>query len=95
MVRPEINKNDFQNKVSKNIVLKLSQEAAYILNTTAIALQVVPGQVQNSSGSGSAFRKSSGSGLTGFAFSSKVRVRVYRVSILKFGFSGLSGSGLK
>ena len=55
---------------------------------------LVPGQVQNSSGSGSAFGKSSGSGLIGFAFSSKVRVRVYRVSILKFGFSGLSGSGL-
>ena len=55
---------------------------------------LVPGRVENSSGSGSGFGKSSGSGLIGFAFSSKVRVRVYRVSFLKFGFSGLSGSGL-
>ena len=54
----------------------------------------MPGRVHNSSGSGSGFGKSSGSGFFGFAFSSKVWVRVYRVSILKFGFSGLSGSGL-
>ena len=54
----------------------------------------MPGRVQNSSGSGSAFGKSSGSGLIGFAFSSKVRVRVYRVSLLKFRFSGLSCLGL-
>ena len=52
---------------------------------------LVPGRVHNSSGSGSGFGKSSGSGLIGFAFSSKVRVRVYRVSFLEFGFSGLSG----
>ena len=57
--------------------------------------RVVPGRVQNSSGSGSGFGKSSGSGLIGFAFSSKVRVRVYRVSFLEFGFSGLSGSGFE
>ena len=56
---------------------------------------VVPGRVHNSSGSGSGFGKSSGSGLIGFAFSSKVRVRVYRVSFLEFGFSGLSGSGFE
>ena len=53
----------------------------------------MPGRLHNSSGSGSGFGKSSGSGLIGFSNSSKVRVRVYRVSFLKFGFSGLSGSG--
>ena len=56
---------------------------------------VVPGRVHNSSGSGSGFGKSSGSGLIGFAFSSKVRVRVYRVSFLELGFSGLSGLGFE
>ena len=53
----------------------------------------MPGRVHNSSGSG--FGKSSGSGLIGFVFSSKFRVRVYRVSFLEFGFSGLSGSGFE
>ena len=61
----------------------------------AIAFLVVLGRVQNSSGSGLHFWQSSGSGLIGFANFSKVRVRVYRVSFLNFGFSGLSGSGLK
>ena len=56
---------------------------------------VVLGRVQNSSGSGLHFWQSSGSGLIGFANFSKVRVRVYRVSFLNFGFSGLSGLGLK
>ena len=51
------------------------------------------GRVRNSSGSGSVFLKTSGSGLIGFVNFSNVRVRVYRVSLLKFGFSGLSGSG--
>ena len=41
--------------------------------------RVVPGRVQNSSGSGSAFEQSSGSGLIGFLFFRKLRVRVYRV----------------
>ena len=54
---------------------------------------VVLGRVQNSLGSGLLFGKSSGSGLIGFANFSKVRV--YRVLFLNFGFSGLSGSGLK
>ena len=56
---------------------------------------LVLGRVQNSSGSGLHLWQSSGSGLIGFANFSKVRVRVYRVSFLNFGFSGLSGSGLK
>ena len=60
-----------------------------------VSYVLVPGRVHNSSGSGSGFGKSSGSGLIGFAFSSKVRVRVYRVSFLEFGFSGLSGSGFE
>ena len=51
------------------------------------------GRVQNSSGSGLLFGQSSGSGLIGFANFNKVRVRVYRVLLLNFGFSGLSGSG--
>ena len=50
-------------------------------------------RARKSSGSGSDFGQSSGSGLIGFSNFSKVRVRVYRVSLLKFGFSGLSGSG--
>ena len=53
----------------------------------------MPGRVQNSSGSGLHFLQSSGSGLIGFAFFSNLRVRVYRVSLLMFGFSGFSGSG--
>ena len=61
----------------------------------AMAYVLVPGRVHNSSGSGSGFGKSSGSGLIGFANFSKVLVRVHRVSFLRFGFSGLSGSGLK
>ena len=54
---------------------------------------LVLGRVRNSSGSGFVFFNSSGSGLIGFVNFSNVRVRVYRVSLLKFGFSGLSGSG--
>ena len=50
---------------------------------------------QKSSGSGLLFGQSSGSGLIGFENFSKVRVRVHRVSLLKFGFSGLSGLGLE
>ena len=56
---------------------------------------LVHDRVHNSLGLGSGFGKSSGSGLIEFAFSSKVRVRVYRVSFLEFGFSGLSGSGFE
>ena len=52
---------------------------------------LVPGRVQKSSGSGSAFEQSSGSGLIGFLFFRKLRVRVYRVWDPNFGFSGLSG----
>ena len=55
---------------------------------------LVLGRVQNSSGSGLHFLQSSGSGLIGFAFFSNVRVRVYRVSLLMFGLSGILGSGL-
>ena len=51
------------------------------------------GRVQNSSGSGLNFGQSSGSGFIGFPNFCKVRVRVYRVLFLNFGFSGLSGSG--
>ena len=55
---------------------------------------VVLTRARKSSGSGLLFGQSSGSGLIGFENFSKVRVRVHRVSILKFGFSGLSGLGL-
>ena len=54
---------------------------------------VVPGRAQKSSGSSLLFRQTSGSGLIGFLNICKVRVRVYRVSFLEVGFSGLSGSG--
>ena len=58
-----------------------------------MSYRLVLGRVQNSSGSGLLFGQSSGSGLIGFANFNKVRVRVYRVLVLNFGFSGLSGSG--
>ena len=45
-----------------------------------------------SSGSGSDFGQSSG--LIKFSNFSEVQVRVYRVSLLKFGFSGFSGLGI-
>ena len=48
--------------------------------------QLVPGRVRNSSGSGLAFRQSSGSGFVGFANFCKLRVRVSR-----FGFIGFHG----
>ena len=47
--------------------------------STSISI-VVPGRVQNSSGSGSAFEQSSGSGLIGFLSFRKLRV---------FGFIGM------
>ena len=63
------------------------------LNDSISLCTVVLTRAQKSSGSGSIFIQSSGSGLIGFSNYSKLRVRVYRVSLLKFGFSGLSGSG--
>ena len=60
----------------------------------------MPGRVQKSSGSGPAFEQSSGSGLIGFLFFRKLRVRVYsgflkksnvRVRVQDFGFIGFLG----
>ena len=45
----------------------------------------MPGQVQNSSGSGSAFRKSSGSGLIGF---DRVCIGLHFLAKFGFGFIG-------
>ena len=85
LLKPKMNMN--------LVVVRVKVMRLMLIYVTFLMKTLVLGRVQNSSGSGLHFRQSSGSGLIGFANFSKVRVRVYRVLVLNFGFSGLSGSG--